>query len=70
LKFGLNHITHLVEEKKAKLVIIAHDVDPIETVLWLPALCRKQDVPFCFVKGKARLGKLVNKKNSHSCSFI
>merc|ERR1712032_727374 len=30
LKFGLNHITTLVEEKKAKLVVIAHDVDPIE----------------------------------------
>jgi len=54
----------LVENKKAKFVIIAHDVDPIETVLWLPALCRKQDVPFAFIKGKARLGKLVNKKTA------
>jgi len=36
LKYGLNHVTHLVEEKKAKLVVIAHDVDPIELVLWLP----------------------------------
>jgi len=29
-KFGLNHVTALVEQKKAQLVIIAHDVDPIE----------------------------------------
>ena len=36
LKFGLNHITSLVENKEAKLVVIAHDVDPIELVLWLP----------------------------------
>ena len=50
LKFGLNHITTLIEEKKVKLVVIAHDVDPIELVLWLPQLCRKQEVPFCFVK--------------------
>lgn len=50
LKFGLNHVTTLIEEKKAKLVVIAHDVDPIELVLWLPQLCRKQEVPFCFVK--------------------
>jgi len=56
----LNHVTHLVEQKKARLVVIAHDVDPIETVLWLPALCRKQEVPFCFIKGKERLGKLVH----------
>jgi len=41
LKFGLNHITHLVEQKKARLVVIAHDVDPIELVLWLPQLCRR-----------------------------
>jgi large subunit ribosomal protein L7Ae len=64
IKYGLNHITTLVEEKKAKLVIIAHDVDPIELVVWLPALCRKFDVPYCVVKGKARLGHLVYKKTS------
>lgn len=41
LKFGLNHVTSLVENKQAKLVLIAHDVDPIELVCWLPQLCRK-----------------------------
>lgn len=30
VKFGLNHVTSLIEQKKAKLVAIAHDVDPIE----------------------------------------
>jgi len=64
LKFGLNHITKLVEKRKAKLVIMAHDVDPVELVVWLPALCRKQGIPFCIVKGKARLGKLVHLKTA------
>ena len=64
VKTGLNHITQLVESKKAKLVVIAHDVDPIELVLWLPSLCRQMEVPFCFVKSKARLGKVVNLKNA------
>jgi len=64
LKYGINHITSLVESKKAKLVVIAHDVDPIEIVVWLPALCRKMDVPYCIVKGKARLGMLVHKKTA------
>ena len=27
---GFNHVTILVEEQKVALVIIAHDVDPIE----------------------------------------
>lgn len=64
IKFGINHIATLVEKKKAKLVVIAHDVDPIELVLWLPVLCRRMDVPYCIVKGKARLGALVNKKTA------
>ena len=39
VKFGINHITYLIEQGKAQLVVIAHDVDPIELVVWLPALC-------------------------------
>jgi len=64
VKYGLNHITHLVETKKAKLVVIAHDVEPIELVVWLPALCRKMGVPYVIVKGKSRLGHLVYKKTA------
>jgi large subunit ribosomal protein L7Ae len=63
LKYGLKHVTTLIEQKKATMVCIAHDVDPVELVVWLPALCRKMNVPFCIVKGKARLGTLVHKKN-------
>jgi len=62
IKFGLNHVTELIEQKKAKLVVIAHDVDPIELVVWLPALCRKKDIPYCIVKSKSRLGALVGQK--------
>merc|ERR1719398_304004 len=69
LKYGLNHVTTLVEQKVAKLVVIAHDVDPVELVCWLPALCRKKDVPYCIIKGKGRLGQLVHKKSA-SCVAI
>ena len=101
VKFGINHITYLVEQArssparlqprqslrspaarlsqpsdarvsrlsarlqgKAQLVVIAHDVDPIELVVWLPALCRKMNVPYCIVKGKARLGAVVHQKTA------
>jgi large subunit ribosomal protein L7Ae len=40
-KYGLNHCVALIEAKKASLVVIADDVDPIELVVFLPALCRK-----------------------------
>jgi len=32
------------------------DVDPIELEVWLPAFCRKMEIPYCIVKGKARVG--------------
>uniref|UniRef100_A0A6M2EMU0 60S ribosomal protein L7a n=1 Tax=Populus davidiana TaxID=266767 RepID=A0A6M2EMU0_9ROSI len=64
VKYGLNHVTYLIEQKKAQLVVIAHDVDPIELVVWLPALCRKMEIPYCIVKGKSRLGAIVHKKTA------
>merc|ERR1712063_97818 len=66
IKYGLNHVTTLIENKQAKLVVIAHDVDPIELVCWLPTLCRKKEVPYCIIKGKSRLGQIVHKKTA-SC---
>jgi len=64
VKYGLNHCVALIEAKKAALVAIADDVDPIELVLFVPALCRKMGVPYVIVKGKARLGTVVHKKTS------
>ena len=52
VKYGLNHIV----AKKATIVAIAHDVDPIELVI-----C-KMGVPCVILKGKARLGTVVHKK--------
>merc|ERR1712027_172624 len=63
VRSGVNTVTTLVEQKKASLVIIAHDVDPLEIVLSLPALCRKMGVPYCIVKNKARLGRVARRKN-------
>lgn len=60
---GINRVTRLIEQKKAQLVVIAHDVDPVELVIFLPALCRKMGVPYCIVKGKSRLGRVVHMKN-------
>merc|ERR1712242_144048 len=61
---GANSVVTLVEKKKAQLVVIANDVDPIELVLFLPALCRKMGVPYCIVKNKARLGRVVRRKTT------
>jgi len=70
VKFGVNHVTALIEAKQAKLVVIAHDVDPIELVVWLPTLCRKLDIPYVIVKGKARLGTVVHKKTATALALV
>merc|ERR1712018_308496 len=64
VRHGANIVTTLVEKKKAQLVVIANDVDPIELVLFLPALCRKMGVPYCIVKNKARVGRVVRRKTT------
>ncbi|KAI8145249.1 50S ribosomal protein L30e-like protein [Fennellomyces sp. T-0311] len=69
VKYGLNHITALIEQKKAQLVVIAADVNPIELVLWLPALCRKMGVPYAIVNNKGRLGEVVHKKSVTAIAF-
>merc|ERR1739842_106793 len=70
IRQGINDVTRLVEKKKAQLVVIANDVDPIELVLFLPALCRKMGVPYCIVKNKARLGRVARRKTCSSLNKL
>lgn len=46
------------------MVLIANDVDPIELVVFLPALCQKMGITYAIVKNKARLGVLVHQKTA------
>ena len=41
------------------MVVIARNVDPIQLVIFLPALCWKMGVPYCIIKENARLVCLV-----------
>uniref|UniRef100_A0A2K5RT39 60S ribosomal protein L7a n=1 Tax=Cebus imitator TaxID=2715852 RepID=A0A2K5RT39_CEBIM len=69
LRAGVNTVTTLVENKNAQLVVTAHDTDPIELALFLPSLCRKMGVPYCIIKGKARLERLVRRKTCTTVAF-
>merc|ERR1712121_253027 len=69
VRHGINTVTTLIEKKKAQLGVIANDEDPIEMVMFLPALCRKMGVPYCIVKNKSRLGRVCRRKTT-SCLAI
>jgi large subunit ribosomal protein L7Ae len=69
LHAGINTVTNLIERQKAKLVIIAHDVDPLELVLYVPTLCKKLGIPYAIVKSKSRLGQLVHLKNTSAVAL-
>ncbi|MBZ3869627.1 60S ribosomal protein L7a [Sciurus carolinensis] len=65
---GVSTVTTWVENK-AQQVVIAHNVDPILLVIFLPALGRKTGVPYCVIKGKARLGRVVHRKTCPMVAF-
>jgi len=65
---GIDAVVSAIEKKEAKLVVIAHDVFPIETIVFLPALCKKMNVPYAVVKSQSRLGDLTfSKRNTCVC---
>ncbi|KAI4883535.1 hypothetical protein NFI96_032193 [Prochilodus magdalenae] len=68
LRAGVNSVTSLVESKKAQLVVIAHDVDPIELVVFLPALCRKNGSPLLHHQGQGQTGKTGAQEDLHKLS--
>jgi len=54
---GTNEVTKQIERGQAKLVLIAENVEPEETVLHLPILCDEKKVPYVYVPDKLELGK-------------
>ena len=48
VKYGINHVTTLIEQKKAQLVVIAHDVDPIEVCMYTHRLKVSNCIRFIF----------------------
>merc|ERR1712071_391682 len=56
VKKGNGECVKNINRKKAHLIIIAADAEPIEIVANIPELCKVKDVPYVFVSSKANLG--------------
>ncbi|KAL9648729.1 hypothetical protein ABK040_003667 [Willaertia magna] len=57
VKRGANEVTKAVNRGKASFVILTADAEPIEILMHLPVLCEDKNIPYCFVKSKAALGR-------------
>jgi len=59
IKKGANEVTKSVERGAAKLVVIAEDVNPVEVVVHLPALCEEKGIAYIYFPTKEEVGASV-----------
>jgi large subunit ribosomal protein L7Ae len=67
---GIQEVTRAIERKRAKLVVIASNVEPAELTLWMPTLCRTNAIPYAIIKDKARLGEAIGQKTATVVAFV
>ncbi len=59
VKKGTNETTKVIERGKAKLVVIAKDVEPKEIVMHLPVLCEEKKCEYVYIPSKEELGRAI-----------
>jgi len=59
IRKGTNEATKSIERGRARLVLIAENVEPPEIVAHLPLLCDERKAPFVFVPEKQKIGQAV-----------
>ncbi len=57
IRKGTNEATKSIERGKAKLVLVAENVEPPEIVAHLPLLCDERKAPYVYVPEKQRIGQ-------------
>ena len=57
IRKGTNEATKAIERGRAKLVLVAENVEPPEIVAHLPLLCDERKAPYVYVPEKQRLGQ-------------
>jgi len=69
IKKGTNETTKAIERGKARLVIIAKDVEPKEIVMHLPVLCEEKKCEYAYVPSKEELGRAagINVSTASAC---
>jgi len=70
IKKGTNETTKSIERGRAKLVVVAENVEPPEIVAHLPLLCDERKAPYVYVPDKRRIGAAVDLSVSAAAATI
>ncbi len=70
IRKGTNEATKSIERGKAKLVIIAENVQPPEIVAHLPLLCEERKAPYVYVPDKNKIGEALGISVSSAAAVI
>ncbi|NIN52590.1 MAG: 50S ribosomal protein L7ae [Nitrososphaeria archaeon] len=70
IRKGTNEATKSIERGRAKLVLIAENVEPPEIVAHLPLLCDERRAPYVYVPEKHRLGQAAGLMVSSAAAAI
>jgi large subunit ribosomal protein L7Ae len=70
IRKGTNEATKSIERGKAKLVLIAENVQPPEIVAHLPLLCEERKAPYVYVPDKNKIGEALGITVSSAAAVI
>jgi large subunit ribosomal protein L7Ae len=70
IRKGTNEATKSIERGKAKLVLIAENVEPPEVVAHLPLLCDERKAPYVYVPEKNKIGAALGITVSSAAAVI
>ncbi|MFH0850651.1 MAG: 50S ribosomal protein L7Ae [Candidatus Bathyarchaeota archaeon] len=70
IRKGTNEATKSIERGKAKLVLIAENVQPPEIVAHLPLLCEERKAPYVYVPDKNKIGEALGITVSSAAAAI
>ena len=70
IKKGTNETTKAIERGKARLVVVAEDVNPKEIVMHIEPLCNEKKIPVVKVPSKEELGSSIGLEVSSASAAI
>ncbi|CDS43545.1 H:ACA ribonucleoprotein complex subunit 2 [Echinococcus multilocularis] len=63
-------VKQIVKKKSEGILVIAGDVNPIDTVTHIPLICESHNVPYCYVPSRFDLGCTSASTVTSVCVFI